>query len=306
MVAVRSIHMVAVPVHMYGSGSWGGKAIFSSGGLLRAPSAHLTISYRHATVAALAFSPGGLRCLPLASSSLNTASMRATMLSLALLWAGAASEPTTKPANAVDKSGGPIEGAPEVKSNGRLYTLQAHDGRYLALSDDGPTLVSAKRPPAISRFKRVSDVYIQFGNRLLSAASTASEAPDIQLARWRFYSRADGRIALQSQAGGYLRPAEVGVKRGGKLADEDVWWAVARPPSALTNTKVGHHRQSRPPASGRAGSNGPRRPPACARWLSGSSAEATAASRPPRSAALSLKPIPAALPTDERQPGGQG
>jgi len=236
---------------------------------------------------------------------LEYGSMRATMLSLALLWAGAASEPTTKPANAVDKSGGPIEGAPEVKSNGRLYTLQAHDGRYLALSDDGPTLVSAKRPPAISRFKRVSDVYIQFGNRLLSAASTVSEAPDIQLARWRFYSRADGRIALQSQAGGYLRPAEVGVKRGGKLADEDVWWAVARPPSALTNTKVGHHRQIRP-ASGRAGSNGLRRPPACARWLSGSSAETTAASRPPRSAALSLKPIPAALPTDERQPGGQG
>ena len=207
-------------------------------------------------------------CVLRPRSPLNTASMRA-LLSLALVWAGAASEPTAKPANAVEKSGGPIEGAPEVKSNGRLYTLQAHDGRYLVLSDDGPTLVSAKRPPAISRFKRVSDVYIQFGNRLLSAASTASEAPDIQLARWRFYSRADGRIALQSQAGGYLRPSEVGVKRGGKLTDEDVWWAVARPPSALTNTKVGHHRQSHGPASGRAGSNGPRRPPACARWLSG-------------------------------------
>ena len=205
---------------------------------------------------------------PASSLALEYGTMRA-LLSLALVWAGAASEPTAKPANAVEKSGGPIEGAPEVKSNGRLYTLQAHDGRYLVLSDDGPTLVSAKRPPAISRFKRVSDVYIQFGNRLLSAASTASEAPDIQLARWRFYSRADGRIALQSQAGGYLRPAEVGVKRGGKLTDEDVWWAVARPPSALTNTKVGHHRQSRGPASGRAGSNGPRRPPACARWLSG-------------------------------------
>ena len=177
------------------------------------------------------------------------------LLSVALLCAAAASEPTTKPATAVGKSGGPTEGAPEIKSNGRLYTLQAHDGRWLVLSDDGPTLVSAKRPPAISRFKRVSDVYIQFGNRLLSAASTASEAPDIQLARWRFYSRADGRIALQSQAGGYLRPADVGVKRGGKLADEDVWWAVARPPSALTNTKVVHHgsksptwqRQSWPP-----------------------------------------------------------
>ena len=191
------------------------------------------------------------------------------LLSVALLCAAAASEPTTKPANAVGKSGGPTEGAPEIKSNGRLYTLQAHDGRWLVLSDDGPTLVSAKRPPTISRFKRVSDVYIQFGNRLLSAASTASEAPDIQLARWRFYSRADGRIALQSQAGGYLRPAEVGVKRGGKLADEDVWWAVARPPSALTNTKVVHHGPSRRPGSGRAGRHGLRRPPACARCLSG-------------------------------------
>ena len=154
---------------------------------------------------------------------------------VALLCAVAASEPTPKLANAGTLT---LEGAPEILSNGRLYTLQAHDGRWLVLSDHGPALVSAKRPPAISRFRRVSDVYIQFGNRLLSAASSASEAPDIKLARWRFYTRADGRIALQSQAGGYLRPAEVGVKRGGRMTEEDVWWAVARPPSALTNTKV--------------------------------------------------------------------
>eukprot|EP00320_Phaeocystis_rex_P014510 CAMPEP_0119072566 /NCGR_PEP_ID=MMETSP1178-20130426/58445_1 /TAXON_ID=33656 /ORGANISM="unid sp, Strain CCMP2000" /LENGTH=182 /DNA_ID=CAMNT_0007054585 /DNA_START=17 /DNA_END=565 /DNA_ORIENTATION=+ len=161
-------------------------------------------------------------------------------LGAALLCAAAtcASDPKPKLANAVEKPGGHTEGAPEILSNGRLYTLQAHDGRWLVLSDNGPTLLSAKLPPAISRFKRVSDVYIQFGNRLLSAASTASDAPDISLARWRFYSRSDGRIALQSQAGGYLRPAEVGVKRGGKLTDEDVWWTAARPPSALTSSKV--------------------------------------------------------------------
>jgi hypothetical protein len=229
----------------------------------------------------------GAKPLQFAPPPMFKSAMRARrFLSVALLCAAAASEPTTKPATAVGKSGGPTEGAPEIKSNGRLYTLQAHDGRWLVLSDDGPTLVSAKRPPAISRFKRVSDVYIQFGNRLLSAASTASEAPDIQLARWRFYSRADGRIALQSQAGGYLRPADVGVKRGGKLADEDVWWAAARPPSALTNTKVGHHGQGSRPDSGRAGRHDSRRPPACARRPSGLQHGSHGCLFGPRSAAL--------------------
>ena len=157
---------------------------------------------------------------------------------LALLCAAAASEPKPRPAKVVDRSGGLTEGAPEIVSNGRLYALRAHDGRWLVLSDAGPMLQSAKRSPAISRFKRVSDVYLQFGNRLLSAASTASEAPDISLARWHLHSRADGRIALQSQAGGYLRPTETGVKRGGTLADEDVWWSAVRPHSALSDTKV--------------------------------------------------------------------
>ena len=140
--------------------------------------------------------------------------------------------------NPVETSGGYIKGAPAIQSGGRMYTLQAHDGRWLVLGEEGPKLLEAKRPPATAKFKRVSDIYVQYGNRLLSAASSASEAPDITLAQWTFWARSDGRIALQSQAGGYLRPAEVGVKRGGKLSDEDVWWTAARPPSALTSTKV--------------------------------------------------------------------
>ena len=140
--------------------------------------------------------------------------------------------------NPLEQTSGYTEGAPAIQNQPRQYTLQAHDGRWLVLGDEGPKLLEAKRPPTAARFKRVSDIYIQYGNRLLSAASSASEAPDISLAQWRFYSRADGRIALQSQAGGFLRPAEVGVKRGGKLSDEDVWWTAARPPSVLASTKV--------------------------------------------------------------------